>query len=138
MEYFDWADAKKAKLRAERGIGFEDRLPHRARRPGRRSRNSRTPTVTLASIFVVRRGATRTCPRFSADVHTVFLKTIIPSRKPTKPYLGEESDDEELTPMRRSCLTPSSAANGSPPRAASANGRATPDTRRLRSGRIGG
>jgi hypothetical protein len=28
------------------------------------------------------------------DEHTVFLKTIIPSRKATKQYLGEESDDE--------------------------------------------
>jgi hypothetical protein len=25
----------------------------------------------------------------------VFLKTIIPSRKATKQYLGEESDDED-------------------------------------------
>jgi hypothetical protein len=29
------------------------------------------------------------------DEHTVFLKTIIPSRKATKQYLGEESDDED-------------------------------------------
>jgi hypothetical protein len=29
------------------------------------------------------------------DEHTVFLKTIIPSRKATKEYLGEESDDED-------------------------------------------
>ena len=28
------------------------------------------------------------------QVPTVFLKTIIPSRKATKQYLGEESDDE--------------------------------------------
>jgi hypothetical protein len=28
------------------------------------------------------------------DDETVFLKTIIPSRKATKQYLGEESDDE--------------------------------------------
>ena len=28
------------------------------------------------------------------DEHTVFLKTIIPSRKATKQYVGEESDDE--------------------------------------------
>jgi hypothetical protein len=28
------------------------------------------------------------------DEHTVFLKTIIPSGKATKQYLGEESDDE--------------------------------------------
>ncbi len=29
------------------------------------------------------------------DEHTVFLKTIIPSRKATKQYLGEEADDHE-------------------------------------------
>jgi len=27
--------------------------------------------------------------------HTVFLKTIIPSRKATKRYLGEEAEDHE-------------------------------------------
>ena len=32
---------------------------------------------------------------FVEDEHTVFLKTIIPSRKATKQYLGEESDDED-------------------------------------------
>jgi hypothetical protein len=31
---------------------------------------------------------------FVEDERTVFLKTIIPSRKATKLYLGEESDDE--------------------------------------------
>jgi hypothetical protein len=31
---------------------------------------------------------------FVEDELTVFLKTIIPSRKATKQYLGEESDDE--------------------------------------------
>jgi hypothetical protein len=29
------------------------------------------------------------------DEHTVFLKTVIPSRKATKQYLSEESDDED-------------------------------------------
>ena len=31
---------------------------------------------------------------FVEDEHTMFLKTIIPSRKATKQYLCEESDDE--------------------------------------------
>ena len=31
---------------------------------------------------------------FVEDEQTVFLKTIIPSRKATKQYLGEEYDDE--------------------------------------------
>jgi hypothetical protein len=43
-------------------------------------------------IFVVRR-EDYLVP-FVEDEHTVFLKTIIPSRKATKQYLGEESDDE--------------------------------------------
>ena len=33
---------------------------------------------------------------FVEDEHTVFLKTIIPSRKATKQYLGEESDDMKI------------------------------------------
>ena len=33
--------------------------------------------------------------RFVEDEHAVFLKTIIPSRKATKQYLGEESDEHE-------------------------------------------
>jgi len=31
---------------------------------------------------------------FVDDEQTVFLNTIIPSRKATKQYLGEETDDE--------------------------------------------
>jgi hypothetical protein len=31
----------------------------------------------------------------SSHEHAVFLKTIIPSRKATKQYLGEEFDDHE-------------------------------------------
>jgi hypothetical protein len=31
---------------------------------------------------------------FVEDEHTVFLRTIIRSRRATKQYLGEESDDE--------------------------------------------
>jgi hypothetical protein len=46
---------------------------------------------------VLRRGLAEAL-RAEADVedeHMVFLKTIIPSRKATKQYLGEESDDED-------------------------------------------
>jgi hypothetical protein len=32
---------------------------------------------------------------FIEDEHSVFLKTIIPSRKPTKQYLVEGSDHED-------------------------------------------
>ena len=46
-------------------------------------------------IFVVRREDYVYLVPFVEDEHTVFLKTIIPSRKARKEYLGEESDDED-------------------------------------------
>jgi hypothetical protein len=48
------------------------------------------------------RDASRESTWIVEDEHTVFLKTIIPSRKATKQYLGEESDHEDLMPTRRS------------------------------------
>lgn len=95
MKYFDWDDAKNAKLRSERGIGFEEIIfhiergdlldilehPNRERYAGQR-------------IFVVHRDEYVYLVPFVEDQQTIFLKTIIPSRKATKQYLGEESDDE--------------------------------------------
>ena len=54
------------------------------------------PPTTAAGqrVFVVRRDDYVYLVPFVEDEHTVFLKTIIPSRKATKHYLGEESDDE--------------------------------------------
>lgn len=96
VKYFDWDHAKNAKLRAERGVGFEDVVFHIERgdlldilehsNPGR---------YEGQRIFVVRREDYVCLVPFVEDAHTVFLKTIIPSRKATKQYLGEESDHEE-------------------------------------------
>ncbi len=87
---------KNAKLRADRGIGFEEIVFHIERgdlldilvhpNPERYARQR---------IFVVRRDHYVYLVPFVEDEHTVFLKTIIPSRKATKQYLGEESDDHE-------------------------------------------
>ena len=96
MKYFAWDDAKNAKLRAERGIGFEDIVfhiecddlldilehPNPSRYAGQR-------------IFVVRREDYVYLVPFVEDEQTVFLKTIVPSRKATKQYFGEESDHED-------------------------------------------
>ena len=95
VKHFDWDDAKNAKLQAERGIGFEEIVfhiergdlldvlehPHPERYAGQR-------------IFVVRRDDYVYLVPFVEDEHTVFLKTIIPSRKATKQYLDEGSDNE--------------------------------------------
>ena len=119
MKYFDSDDAKNAKLRAERGIGFEDVVfhiergdlldvlehPNRERNGGQRILFVRRDDYVYLVPFPpsparmgrgLRRGHA-VALRAEADVedeHTVFLKTIIPSRKATRQYLGEESDDE--------------------------------------------
>ena len=46
-------------------------------------------------IFVVRGEDYVYLVRLVENEHTVFVKTIIPSRKATKQYLGEEPDDED-------------------------------------------
>jgi len=96
LKYFAWDDAKNEKLKAERGIGFEEIVyhiarghlldilehPNRARYGGQR-------------VFVVQREDYAYLVPFVEDDTLVFLKTIIPSRKATKRYLGEEPENHE-------------------------------------------
>ena len=96
LKYFTWDDAKNEKLKAERGIGFEEIVflidkggllgvldhPNPKRYAGQH-------------IFVVRRGDYAYLVPFVEDDRWVFLKTIIPSRKATKQYLGKEAKDDE-------------------------------------------
>lgn len=93
MKYFDWDDAKNAKLRAERGIGFEDVVFHIERGDLLDILEHPNPNRYAGQrIFVV--DYVYLVP-FVEGEHTVFLKTIIPSGKATKQYLGEEPDDED-------------------------------------------
>jgi uncharacterized DUF497 family protein len=94
VKYFDWDDAKNAKLRTERGIGFEEIVFHIERgdlldileHPNSQRYGGQR-------IFVVRREDYVYLVPFVEDEYTVFLKTIIPSRKATKEYLSEESHE---------------------------------------------
>jgi uncharacterized DUF497 family protein len=95
VTYFDWDDAKNAKLRTERGIGFEDIVFHIERGDLLDILEHPNPDrYADQRIFVVRREDYVYLVPFVEDENTLFLKTIIPSRKATKEYLGEESDDE--------------------------------------------
>lgn len=96
MKYFAWDDTKNAKLRAERGIGFEDIVFHieggdllDVLEHPNHERYARQ------RILVVRREDYVYLVPFVEDDTLVFLKTIIPSRKATKQYLGEEPDGHE-------------------------------------------
>ena len=95
VKYFDWDDAKNAKLRAERGIGFEDIVFHIERGDLLDILEHANPSRYAAQrIFLVRREDYLYLVPFVEDEHTVFLKTIIPSRQATKRYLDEESDNQ--------------------------------------------
>jgi uncharacterized DUF497 family protein len=96
VKYFAWDDAKNAKLKADRGIGFEDVVFHIERGDLLDILEHPNPDRYAGQrIFVVQREDYVYLVPFVEDEHTVFLKTIIPSRKATKQYLGEESDHED-------------------------------------------
>jgi uncharacterized DUF497 family protein len=90
VKYFSWSAEKNDQLREERGISFEkivfhiergdilDLLqhPNQEKYPGQR-------------IFVVNVDGYAYLVPFVEDEVQVFLKTIIPSRKATRDYLGE-------------------------------------------------
>lgn len=90
VKYFSWSAEKNDQLREERGISFEEIVfhiergdildllqhPNQEKYPGQR-------------IFVVNVDGYAYLVPFVEDEVQVFLKTIIPSRKATRDYLGE-------------------------------------------------
>jgi uncharacterized DUF497 family protein len=96
VKYFTWDDAKNEKLKAERGIGFEEMVfliergdlleivehPKQERYPRQQ-------------MFIVKREDYVYLVPFVEEESRFFLKTIIPSRKATKEYLRKEAEDDE-------------------------------------------
>jgi uncharacterized DUF497 family protein len=89
MKYFDWDEAKNDILKKERNISFEiiviqivvgkllDVLEH----PNQKKYKNQ-------KLFVVEYEGYVYLVPFVEDEEKIFLKTIIPSRKATKKYLG--------------------------------------------------
>ena len=91
MKYFEWNIEKNEELKAERDVMFEDVLlsimygmlldtvehPNKKKYPNQK-------------IFIVNVNDYAYLVPFVEEEKTVFLKTIIPSRKMTKKYLGGE------------------------------------------------
>jgi hypothetical protein len=89
VKLFDWNLGKNEELKAQRRISFEDIVfsisrdglmdilehPDQQRYPGQR-------------IFIVNVDDYAYVVPFIEDEKTIFLKTIIPSRKMTRKYLG--------------------------------------------------
>lgn len=95
MKVFAWDEVKNVRLRAERDIGFEDVVFHIERGDLLDILEHPNPGCYPGQrIFVVRRDDYVDLVPFVEDERTVFLKTVIPSRKATRQYLGEEPGDE--------------------------------------------
>ena len=94
MKYYSWNNEKNERLKAERGVSFEEAVfsiehgqlldivehPNQERYGGQR-------------IFVINISGYAFLVPFVETEQEVFLKTIIPSRKATKEYLRGGSDE---------------------------------------------
>jgi uncharacterized DUF497 family protein len=95
VKYFDWDDAKNAKLRAERGIGFEDVVFHIERGDLLEILEHLNPSRYAGQrIFGVRREDYVYLVSFVEDEHTVFLKTIIRVGRPRSSTWERGPDNE--------------------------------------------
>ena len=94
--YFSWDPGKNKALKAARGVSFEEIVFHIARgdildileHPNQERYEGQR-------VFVVRHGDYAYLVPFVEDGESVFLKTIIPSRKATREYLGKETEPDE-------------------------------------------
>jgi len=92
MKLFDWNDQKNEWLKGKRGITFEDVIfhlthdglldtiehPNQKQYPGQR-------------LFIINVDEYAHIVPFVEDDDVIFLKTIVPSRKMTKLYLGGDT-----------------------------------------------
>jgi predicted DNA binding CopG/RHH family protein len=103
VKYFAWDDAKNAKLRKERGIGFEDVVFHIERGELLDILEHPNPDRYAGQrIFVVRREDYVYLVPFVEDKHTVFLKTTSQAGRPPgstsvrRATMKLDADEKEL------------------------------------------
>ena len=94
MKHYAWDPDKNERLKRERGISFEDVIfhisagdevdlfehPNQTRYPGQK-----------ISVVIIEEHAYLV--PFIETEHEIFLKTIIPSRKASKQYIGDPNEE---------------------------------------------
>jgi hypothetical protein len=93
MKLYGWSDEKNDWLKQERGIAFEDIVFHVAH--GGLLDTVEHPNQSRYAgqrIFIVKVEEYVCLVPFVEDDQVIFLKTIIPSRKMTKQYLGGDAE----------------------------------------------
>ncbi len=90
MKYYDWDPQKNEKLKEERDVSFEEAISAMLNGNLLNTRkNQNQDKYPNQNIFIVNiHGYVFMIP-FVEDFEKYFLKTIIPSRKETKKYLGK-------------------------------------------------
>lgn len=92
MKTFDWNNEKNLKLKEERGISFEEVLYYiESGFVLDDLNNPNSEKYPNQSLLIVDIDNYAYLIPYIEDNDTVFLKTIIPSRKATKKYLGKDS-----------------------------------------------
>ena len=94
MKYFAWNTKKNAKLKAERGVTFEDVVYHIGR--GQLLDTVEHPNQKKYGgqrIFIVKINEYAYLVPFVEKDREIFLKTIIPSWKATRKYLRGNQDE---------------------------------------------
>ncbi len=92
MKLFDWNDQKNEWLNGERGITFEDVIFHLTHdglldtieHPNQKQYSGQR-------LFIINVDGYAHIVPFVEDDDVIFLKTIVPSRKMTKLYLGGDT-----------------------------------------------
>ena len=91
MKYFSWNAEKNQQLIAERGISFDEVVFHIEKGDLLDIVQHPNPQrYPKQRIFIVDIDNYAYLVPFIQSEHEVFLKTIIPSRKATKKYLGRK------------------------------------------------
>ena len=98
MKYFDWNDGKNELLKKERDVSFEEvilaieknRLLAVLEHPDQKKYPSQ-------QIYIVKINSYVWIVPFVETEETVFLKTVIPSRKMTKKYLAGDQNGKNET-----------------------------------------
>ncbi len=92
MKLFDWNDDKNELLKDERGVSFEEIVYHITHGGLLDTVEHRNPKAYPGQrVFIVNVEGYACLVPFVEDDKTIFLKTIIPSRKMTRQYLGGQT-----------------------------------------------
>ena len=93
MKPYDWNDEKNEWLRKERGLTFEDVVFHLAHGGLLDTIEHPNPQQYPGQrIFIVDVEGYACLVPFVENDEVIFLKTVIPSRKMTRQYLGGDSE----------------------------------------------